>query len=196
MKRKKVVLILCFLMALFFTTNAKADELMIDIWANIDHIDTLYIDDNTLQWHWGGSYNPAGETRISTFQNGTQVLNDVVWNPVWSASPLSDVFTGLSPAFLSNVTSFDSGALHLYDVRGDVIVDQWPAPGNGYEMQITFYDAPSPVHPDVWYAGAYKYHIGVQVSYTPAAPVPIPAAAWLLGSGLLGMAAVRRRMKK
>jgi len=29
-----------------------------------------------------------------------------------------------------------------------------------------------------------------------AAPVPIPAAAWLLGSGLFGLVAIRRRMKK
>jgi hypothetical protein len=27
-------------------------------------------------------------------------------------------------------------------------------------------------------------------------PVPIPAAAWLLGSGLLGLVVIRRRMKK
>lgn len=31
--------------------------------------------------------------------------------------------------------------------------------------------------------------------YTPAAPVPIPAAAWLLGTGLLGLVGVRRRMR-
>jgi hypothetical protein len=33
------------------------------------------------------------------------------------------------------------------------------------------------------------------VTFT-GAPVPIPAAAWLLGSGLLGLVAIRRRMKK
>ena len=27
-------------------------------------------------------------------------------------------------------------------------------------------------------------------------PVPIPAAAWLLGSGLIGLVAIRRRFKK
>lgn len=31
---------------------------------------------------------------------------------------------------------------------------------------------------------------------TTTSPVPIPAAAWLLGSGLLGLVLVRRRMKK
>jgi hypothetical protein len=31
---------------------------------------------------------------------------------------------------------------------------------------------------------------------TSAPPVPIPAAAWLLGSGLLGLVAIRRKFKK
>jgi hypothetical protein len=29
-----------------------------------------------------------------------------------------------------------------------------------------------------------------------ATPTPIPAAAWLLGSGLMGLVGVRRRVKK
>jgi hypothetical protein len=32
--------------------------------------------------------------------------------------------------------------------------------------------------------------------YLDVQPVPIPAAAWLLGSGLLGLVAIRRRFKK
>lgn len=34
------------------------------------------------------------------------------------------------------------------------------------------------------------------VNLVRAAPVPIPAAVWLLGSGLLGLVGLRRRMKK
>jgi hypothetical protein len=33
----------------------------------------------------------------------------------------------------------------------------------------------------------------VRLSVASAAPVPVPAAAWLLGSGLLGLAGVTRK---
>jgi len=37
---------------------------------------------------------------------------------------------------------------------------------------------------------------GFEIDAVAVHPVPLPAAAWLLGSGLLGLVAVRRRFKK
>ncbi len=41
------------------------------------------------------------------------------------------------------------------------------------------------------YPAAYHFYTG-----SAAAPVPIPAAAWLLGSGLMGLVGIRRRSAK
>jgi hypothetical protein len=45
----------------------------------------------------------------------------------------------------------------------------------------------------VVYDGAYEGNFSVTYTYTPA--VPIPAAIWLFGSGLIGLIAVARRKK-
>jgi hypothetical protein len=38
--------------------------------------------------------------------------------------------------------------------------------------------------------------IRIATTYSEAVATPIPAAAWLLGSGLIGLVAIRRRNKK
>lgn len=51
----------------------------------------------------------------------------------------------------------------------------------------------------VWSASEMQYIAGVPFMFaaiTPAASVPIPGAVWLLGTGLLGLVALRRRCKK
>ena len=52
----------------------------------------------------------------------------------------------------------------------------------------------------VLYAAAHIQSIGSESAWvttgTSTTNTPIPAAAWLLGSGLLGLVAIRRRMKK
>ena len=70
MKRTIMVSALCFLMVLLIGTNAAADQYKLEIKAYIDHIDTLYVEDNTLQWYWHGQWTEAGETIISTWLNG------------------------------------------------------------------------------------------------------------------------------
>ena len=71
-------------------------------------------------------------------------------------------------------------------------------PNNGelfvsFNQPITVYTAVFSVLP----ANTGNY-AGIEYSVAgfEAAPVPIPAAAWLLGSGLLGLVAVRRRFRK
>ena len=73
-------------------------------------------------------------------------------------------------------------------------------PNNG-ELFVSFGATPIVVtsalfsiRPDA-VTGSYA-GIEYSVAGFESAPVPIPAAAWLLGSGLIGLVAVRRRMKK
>jgi hypothetical protein len=44
--------------------------------------------------------------------------------------------------------------------------------------------------------GGFNANFNADLAFTPAAAVPVPAAAWLFGSGLMGLAAVARRKKK
>ena len=50
---------------------------------------------------------------------------------------------------------------------------------------------------DVFASSEYTVNTALRpyLSVTTTAPVPIPAAAWLLGTGLLGLVGVRRRMQ-
>jgi len=50
------------------------------------------------------------------------------------------------------------------------------------------------MHPD--FVIGFTPECANDVILTPTNPVPIPPAAWLLGSGLIGLVAVRRRFKK
>jgi hypothetical protein len=54
---------------------------------------------------------------------------------------------------------------------------------------------PAAAHIFVW-DGTYTNNVPNTALATGFASVPIPAAAWLLGSGLIGLVAVRRRMRK
>lgn len=74
-------------------------------------------------------------------------------------------------------------------------------------MMDTYYWSATPLGPDAY---AYNFFSGFQKAFNRdfyelpvlvvhsgnvGAPVPIPAAIWLLGSGLVGLLGIRRRMK-
>ncbi len=48
----------------------------------------------------------------------------------------------------------------------------------------------------LWISPKYSLTGGYYLGMVSGNPVPIPGAVWLLGSGLLGLVAIRRRMKK
>jgi hypothetical protein len=53
----------------------------------------------------------------------------------------------------------------------------------------------SPLYNNTWdQAMGKNYNVWIRETTTPVpSPVPIPAAVWLLGSGLLGLVGIRRR---
>ncbi|MBI4763083.1 MAG: PEP-CTERM sorting domain-containing protein [Deltaproteobacteria bacterium] len=184
MRRKKTMFILILFLSSLLSTNALADILTIDIWAWIpsgniaDEI--LYIDDNTLQWNYPGATDTNGQITISTWLNGTQVLNNVNWYPNWSSSPWSDVFNGLNPAFPNEAMNIVFQP--LFSASGnlnDMGVRQMPTSSNGYEIGIGFSNA----------HGWSRFQI--DATY----PVPEPGTLLLLGMGLTGLLGVRRIFK-
>ncbi len=94
--------------------------------------------------------------------------------------------TVTQPGQIPNSTDFDSFA----SINGDVPVTINPYInylGNAYATS----SSNALVLPNLSYSEA-AYTIGANIDVTPT---PIPAAAWLLGSGLLGLVGMRRRQQ-
>jgi len=64
------------------------------------------------------------------------------------------------------------------------------------EQYASFYSSPGTYHPAVWIYNSNGDGTYAQQSLTMLAPVPVPPAVWLLGSGLIGLIGIRRRLKK
>ena len=138
-----------------------------------------------------------GQTLASTFSYGeTDALgSDVVssdGNPV-SRSVNNQVFLGLTPSGGSLMTSGTLVALtghsdYAYLVFFGNNFDYWNGTGGDFGAWSGEFDK-------VPEAGMPKTGISVCVVGIKAAPVPVPAAVWLLGSGLGTLIVVRRRRK-
>lgn len=67
---------------------------------------------------------------------------------------------------------------------------------NGLDGGSYVLDYAATVPPPSGFAGTkYYLHLVGTVQLAPTAPIPVPAAVWLLGSGLLGLVGVARRKK-
>lgn len=129
--------------------------------------------------------NVSGQWRISVQGNGpTQSLN--------LASPVFGFYLGtLAATFYSDTGLNSDGTDHLFAYQGNAS-EYMSGPLEGTLFEPTDYIL---AWEDLRY-GTSGYDADYQdfiVQMIDVTPVPLPAAVWLLGSGLLGLALTRRR---
>jgi hypothetical protein len=173
--------------------QSEAASVTVQIDAYIDGSSFLKIQGNTIWWEHETFSAPGQWAHGDAPPPLPTVVNGHNWFPDWSRLPLwvgfepctatapsscaSDKVSGLLPALSTGLPL----SLTALSARGQVQLEN-PSAANDYTASIYF--------DDLYIGGADWYSI--ELTYdTP--PVPVPAAAWLFGSGLLGLAGLKRR---
>ena len=165
---------------------------------------TDYLDLLSFAIQWDTTLLEAQDYEIPTYSRGSGFGA----YDLWAASPIPPVFD-------------DAGIGLLYDVSGETDLDHmeqffpvatgetlmatftFEALQSGYYEDLAgFYYTPendlselvdiNGLHFNAQYGDLIMYKDG---SNSVMAPVPVPAAVWLLGSGILGLVGLRRRTK-
>ncbi len=180
---------------------------------------STFANSNAADIQWSVFANSAGSTLTSNperYKNGFMVtVNDGEENPTVDRSIASN-FSGIqakvegamSPALNNAMTGTvaDNNAIYgdlangLYagvaDVYGNNILDTFPvnvAAASNESMYFWAFESTFAGGEDTKFAGRWTLDLASNtVSYSA---VPVPAAVWLLASGLLGLGAVSRRRK-
>jgi hypothetical protein len=150
----------------------------------------------------GGTQTPGSQRVVST-----STLDMITGNAFWdstgvvaSAQNMHSFFQNdLNQAAFTNGVSSSSG--YGDSTLGKNAPGTWNSIGNGAAVgtaQTLFMFATEGGGNDAnVYAGAYQLSLSLtgQLSGAPTSNVPLPAAVWLLGSGLMGLAGVGRRRR-
>lgn len=165
-----------------------ADAVYLDLRANIDEVDAIYGFGFDLSFDGGGTYisSPGDSGSYLTFvsftPNSTYFQYDLLFPPLW-----------------------DDGD----SIAGEVPLGEPDVWGSNILLGTLAFDAPAsePFGTESFFLGPPAGDYGIfgeegllgATAFMPdnpeadTNPVPIPTAAWLLGSGLIGLMALRRR---
>ncbi len=103
---------------------------------------------------------------------------------------------------LEDTNFFDPPAWKTYSVTFDTTWDDATAMANGWKKESDGTLTPTPSFSELW-NNVYTSEVRILASAGSvagidnymASPIPVPAAAWLFGSGLIGLIGVARRKK-
>lgn len=172
-------------------------------------IDATYSGDiwsaqTTPDSYWWTEYDPAPYTGNSVIDNApdtsdiirvqssgitnTITFSQAVYMPVMAFVSIGQTNVGVSYDFEQSFTLLSEGA----GFYGD---GHWAQSGNS----LTGYEAHGAIQFDGWVSSiSWTNNVpelwhGFTVGVTEVQPVPVPAAVWFFGSGLLGLIGVARR---
>lgn len=127
----------------------------------------------------GYNYFPT----ISPTQNGNGSLNLAGWVVNWNGGDIP------MPSGAWNVLNCATVGVACANTSGEGVFT-YAVSGGAYTLDY------AATVPSGGFAGTQYYaHLVGTVTVAPVSQVPVPAAAWLLGSGLLGLVGVARRRK-
>lgn len=122
---------------------------------------------------------------IDNFNGGTGTGTNFVPNPPTNSTSWQSFTSGQACAVSGCIDGND--VVNVGDVNGDGLDD--------YTVTLVSAGQVGSVWDTGFFGGEYYEVWASTTTITSVAPVPIPAAIWLFGSGLLGLAGISRRKK-
>jgi hypothetical protein len=171
MKINKIAGALVFLAATTLSSTASAAAVTYSVTDILDPVDQVFFFDNPTTP--AGFFNDTYNFTLSTLSNTSAAVTN--HKLTFGTKKIQDI-VGIK------MDIFNSDYSILLSSSGDnVSVDGTNVAAGSYHAVITGFGSGTK-------GGAYQMSI-----YAEPTAVPVPAAAWLLGSGLIGLVAVARR---